>query len=89
MERDIPISCMRMKQLFYLDHNTSEFEKYMEEFDWGMETNFNALPYDNTKAVIDEDPTDILHLDLKDKVFEAYFNWFIDNETVLQGKKYY
>ena len=31
-ESGIPISCMTVKQLFYLENKTIKFENYMEEF---------------------------------------------------------
>ena len=62
-ESGILIYCMRVQQLFYLGQKTSQFEKHMYAYDWGMEAKFNSLPYKKKKSVTDEDTTDVLDID--------------------------
>ena len=38
----------------------------MEEFGWGMESNFNVKLSDNNKAESDKDATSVIYLDLAD-----------------------
>ena len=85
----IHISCMTVQQPFYLDQNTSDFEKHTEVFDRELEVKFNEMTPGNTKDVAYEDTTDMLDLDFVDKIFEANFNWFIDIDMVLQVDDYY
>ena len=89
MEIGIPISFMRVQQLFYLDRETIDIEKHIGVFDRGLESKFNSLPSYNTNYVADEDPTDVLDLDFEEKSFEAKFNWCIENKTVLQETYYH
>ena len=61
----------------------------MEDFGRVLEAKFNVLPSDNTNSVADNYPNNMLDLDFEDKVFKANYDWFIDNETVIQEDHYY
>ena len=74
IESGIPIYCMAVQQIFYLEHKTSNFKKHTEAFDNVMDNTFNAQPYDKPKDVVDEDTKYALDLDYEDKAFEADFN---------------
>ena len=61
----------------------------MEVFERVLEAEFNVMPSDNTKYVAYKYPNNILDINFEDKVFKAKYDWFIDNETVLQEDHYY
>ena len=75
---------MTVKQLFYLENKTIKFENYMEEFVQVLEAQFNAMSYENTNSVVDQDTTDVLYIDFEENSFVLNFSSLIDSEMILQ-----
>ena len=80
----IPISCVTVQHLTYLERQTDEWRAQMEAFLRGLETKFDAVSSKISSKVIPSSAV-VLDLEREDQDFIDEFNRVIDNKIVPQA----
>ena len=84
-ESGIPISCITVQQLMFLEKQTDEWKNRMEAYFRGLDDKLNAISTTIGQRNLPNSNSNILDLDQEDKTFLDKYNQVIDNKDIAEA----